>query len=642
MRRIATLTFLLALAGAVLAGGPDDDFLVIYSQIQKADALQKGGQLPAAAVEYLHARDALQKLHADYPASNPAAVNYRLDYLADKLKELASYLPSGGAAPAAAKPAVPLTPQQQAAMWQEEIRALTNANAELEMKLKEAHVAQQQAAMLQERISELTNANARLEMKLKEALSVQPAAVAPDELAKARQRITDLQKERDLLSVALEQAKAAKAGAKPSASNADSAKTNAEVADITYNFNMPLEKVVDEVYAPLVNRTPLYAGNGPAAIDRGILITLHTPSPVTKSEAIKLLEAAMAVRGVAVVPVGDKSFEVVPDKKVLEANIRRDDANNAAAVKLRMAEKERDDLKKELDLANRKVDANSADAGKLMAVEKERDDLKKQVAAMKPSPPSLRAPAPAAGSSAELEGLRARLAALEAAPVPYTAEEQAVLKSSPSARPPAAPVAAKEPSPKVHSVKDLSASQKTIIQQAWMDAEARRYDEAEKEYLEVLRQDENNIYVLAKLGGTEFAAGRLDDCEKNVRRALSLDPNDPGALYLLGILRYRQEKMDDALDALSRSAALNSTNEATQFYLGNVLAAKGLRPEAETALRKALEIDPAYADAHFSLALVYAGENPPALALARWHYQKAIDNGHEKSDKLEKMLSEGK
>ena len=130
MRRIATLACWLALAGAVLAGGPDDDYIAIYSQIQQADTLQKGGQLREAAAAYLHAREALEKLHADFPASNTAAVAYRLDYLADKLKELAPYLPSGNAAPAAPKPGTTLTPQQQAAMWQEEIKALTNANAE--------------------------------------------------------------------------------------------------------------------------------------------------------------------------------------------------------------------------------------------------------------------------------------------------------------------------------------------------------------------------------------------------------------------------------------------------------------------------------------------------------------------------------
>src|ERR1039458_5213283 len=104
MRWIATLTFFLALSGAALAAGPDDDYLAIYGQIQQADALQKSGQLPAAATQYLQARAALVKLHADHPDANPAAVSYRLDYLADKLKELAAYLPTTNAVPAAAKP----------------------------------------------------------------------------------------------------------------------------------------------------------------------------------------------------------------------------------------------------------------------------------------------------------------------------------------------------------------------------------------------------------------------------------------------------------------------------------------------------------------------------------------------------------
>jgi tetratricopeptide (TPR) repeat protein len=134
----------------------------------------------------------------------------------------------------------------------------------------------------------------------------------------------------------------------------------------------------------------------------------------------------------------------------------------------------------------------------------------------------------------------------------------------------------------------------------------------------------------------------MDDCDKTVHRALALNANDPGNLYLLGILRYGQEKLDEALDALSRSAAINSTNSATQCSLGSVLAAKGLRGEAETAFRKALEIDPNYGDAHFNLALIYATEKPPLMALAHWHYQKAIDNGHEKSDKLEKMMTDAK
>ncbi|MGA2557613.1 MAG: tetratricopeptide repeat protein, partial [Verrucomicrobiota bacterium] len=639
MRRIATLACWLALAGAVLAGGPDDDYIAIYSQIQQAEALQKGGQMREAAAAYLHARDALEKLHADFPASNTAAVAYRLDYLAEKLKELASYLPSGNAASAAPKPATPLTPQQQAAMWQEEISALTNSNAELEIKV---HAAQQQINALQQKINQLSNDYARSDMKLKEALSVQPAAVAPDELAKARQQILALQKERDLLRVTVEQQKAPRPGPKPSAANTESAKPPAEIADIRYNLSgMPAQQVLNEIYAPLVNRTQIQAGEGPNAIPKTLMIALRTPSNLTKSAAIKLLETVMATNGITIVPVGDNFFTAVlnkvepaapverplPDnlkqlsaerdklksdlaaaKRDLESANRKVDANSAdATAKLKAAEKDKDDLKKALDLANRKVEANSADAAaKLKGVEKERDDLKKQIAAMKPAPAPPRAAATASGSSAEVAGLRARLAVLEAAKVPYTAEELAVMKGSPAAAAPAPPVAAKAPSAKVHTLRDLTQNLTDIMRQAKIDAESQHYADAEKKYQDVLRQDENNVDVMYFLGHLQFVAGHPDDCDKTVHRALALSPNDPGNLYLLGILRFGQNKLDDALDALSRSAAVNATNSATQFSLGSVLAAKGLRTEAETAFRRAVQVDPAYADAHFNLALIYA------------------------------------
>ena len=52
-----------------------------------------------------------------------------------------------------------------------------------------------------------------------------------------------------------------------------------------------------------------------------------------------------------------------------------------------------------------------------------------------------------------------------------------------------------------------------------------------------------------------------------------------------------------------------------------------------------MEADPQYAAAHYSLAFVYAVEKPPSVALARWHYQRAVELGHEKSQELEKLLA---
>jgi tetratricopeptide (TPR) repeat protein len=213
--------------------------------------------------------------------------------------------------------------------------------------------------------------------------------------------------------------------------------------------------------------------------------------------------------------------------------------------------------------------------------------------------------------------------------------------SPPPTDPPADPPAAATPAdPKhaVHSSKDLPPGAGALMADALRASMERDYATAEQKYREILRQDKNNVYVLAHLANAQFAANRLDDCEKTITKALAVDADDPPSLYFLGILRYRQEKLDAALDALSRSAKFNPTNSGTQNYLGIVLAEKGLRPAAETALRKALQLDPNYADAHYNLALVYAGEKPPSPALARWHYDRAVTLGHAKNPDLEKML----
>jgi general secretion pathway protein D len=83
----------------------------------------------------------------------------------------------------------------------------------------------------------------------------------------------------------------------------------AEVANILYDFTMPVQQVLDEVYAPLVARTLLR----PPGVNNDTLIKLNTDPrhPMTKSQAIISLETAMEMKGVHIVPVGEKFFKVV-------------------------------------------------------------------------------------------------------------------------------------------------------------------------------------------------------------------------------------------------------------------------------------------------------------------------------------------
>lgn len=270
----------------------------------------------------------------------------------------------------------------------------------------------------------------------------------------------------------------------------------------------------------------------------------------------------------------------------------------------------------------------------LVELQKERDLLKVELEQAQTAKTSKKNSG-AQNRDKELDQLRARLETLEARPAPFTAEELAMFKQ-PTAQ--LAPVEAKP----VKKSRELPPGAGTLVAQAERAFAAQRFDEAEKKYLEVLRQDGKNVYILGNLAATQLEMNHSDDAEKNVKTALENDPEDAFSLTLLGIIRFRQNNFDEALNLLSRSAKINSQNAETQNYLGITLSQKGQRAAAEAALRKAVQLQPNYAGAHHNLAVVYATQRPPFLELARWHYGRALSLGHSKNPDLEKILSEAK
>src|SRR6185312_5146513 len=93
------------------------------------------------------------------------------------------------------------------------------------------------------------------------------------------------------------------------------------------------------------------------------------------------------------------------------------------------------------------------------------------------------------------------------------------------------------------------------------------------------------------------------------------------------------------LDVLSRSAQLDPKNPETENYLGITLSQQGQREAAETALRRAIMLNPNYADAHVNLAVIYATAKPPFMELAKYHYNKALSLGQPPNPELEKELA---
>ena len=233
--------------------------------------------------------------------------------------------------------------------------------------------------------------------------------------------------------------------------------------------------------------------------------------------------------------------------------------------------------------------------------ESQRNDLRRQLAALagkKSTPPATAAATQLAILNEEVKILRSRVGVAEAKPAPYTAEELALLK-------PAAPPSV-NPEPIKRPIQLLPAGAAELVASAQRHFSKHEFEQAEADYLKILEHDQNNGLVLANLATIELQQGKLAAAEKHIQTAVAQNPDDAYNLSTLGYLKFRQEKYDDACSVLSC----------------------------------AVQLAPDYAPAHNNLAVIYLSQENPVPALARWHYQKALDAGQPRNPDLEKMLAD--
>jgi Tfp pilus assembly protein PilF len=242
----------------------------------------------------------------------------------------------------------------------------------------------------------------------------------------------------------------------------------------------------------------------------------------------------------------------------------------------------------------------------------------------------------------QLQLAQARLEIYESRQIPYSAEELALLKQ-PDTKVSITPTntASLEGTAK-RRPRDLPPGAAPLMAEAQRAMDAGRFDEAEAKLRDILRQDETNVWVLGTLAGVQMELNRYQEAEVTLKRALAADSADPASLYLMGALKFQQGQYDAALDALSLSAKAAPDDHRTQYFLGKTLLQKGMRAQGETALRRAVNLKPNWGEAHFSLAMVYATQQPPFKELAQWHYNKALAAGYPRSQEFERLMTEKK
>jgi len=568
----------------------DNKYIAIYGAVQQAENQAATGEPKAALAGLTEAQAELQQFQKIYPDWNPAIISYRLDDLAKKIAKIKAKL-AAAASPSLPVQGTPSAPGQ-----------VTPAAAEDQN--------------LRAQLQSVQTENQALQAKLKEALSTQPAAVDAGELARAREQLRSLMKENDLLK----------------ASEAVDRNTNGVA-----NLRRQLAEALDKYSAEHSRGEKLVADNAALqrelrrmGLDAGALDLLRSQNDRLKSQLAALQAAAndAAAAGELSAKLKAANTQIASlQTTVQSANTKISSLQTTVTV----VTLEKGALEKKVkQLAAEVEELRAANfEGRIRDLTEQRDELAKKLANAGRKNPRKNGDAQLAALTNEMETLRARLAVVEAKPVPYSAEELALFRE-----------AAPQPNPTKRSIRELPSGTAELVASAQRHFANHEFDAAEADYRRILERDQNNGLVLANLATIELQQDKFADAEKHITAALAQSPEDAYNLSTLGYLKFRQEKYDDALDILSRAAKADPNNPEIQNYLGVTLSHKGQRVQAETALRKAVQLNPQYAPAHNNLAVIYLNQTPSMPLLARWHYQKAVAAGQARNADLERLLAD--
>lgn len=163
--------------------------------------------------------------------------------------------------------------------------------------------------------------------------------------------------------------------------------------------------------------------------------------------------------------------------------------------------------------------------------------------------------------------------------------------------------------------------------------------QAEKLYQQALAFSPNNAPLLVSLAAVATRNGKPEESEKWLDQALHLNHRNAPAWLLLGMNYLEQKRDEEAFAALVQAALYDDRNPRAHNYLGIAAGRKGWSEASEDELRRAIELDPKYADANFNLAVLYLRRTPPLPELARRHYQQALDLGSPKDPAIEAQLA---
>ncbi|MBF0167554.1 MAG: tetratricopeptide repeat protein [Alphaproteobacteria bacterium] len=145
---------------------------------------------------------------------------------------------------------------------------------------------------------------------------------------------------------------------------------------------------------------------------------------------------------------------------------------------------------------------------------------------------------------------------------------------------------------------------KAMMQSADVLMRLKRYDEADELLHMASLLESENPAPLVMQGTIRLWCNETDAAERLFHQALEVDPEFAPALFSLGNLAMSRDDFSKASDLFEKAHDAAPQDPRITNNLGVSLKEQGRLDEAETILRKAVETDPNFADAHWNLSTV--------------------------------------
>ena len=129
---------------------------------------------------------------------------------------------------------------------------------------------------------------------------------------------------------------------------------------------------------------------------------------------------------------------------------------------------------------------------------------------------------------------------------------------------------------------------------------------AEKGYLRVLQQDENNADAWHLLGVIALQQGLFESAVQRISRALEINATSTNFHNSIGDALSRLQRFEESENHFTQAIALNPSYFEAHYNFGNLLRVQGRREDALTHYRRALELEPKFSDAANNIGALLA------------------------------------